>query len=98
MVEMKSFTSDSDLNLRDQYSNPAKTQDLMKLPGGASGKEPACQSTRHEMQVWFLSQEDPLEKGMENHSSIHAWRIPWTEEPGGLQYMGLQESDMTERT
>ena len=51
MVEMKSFTSDSDLNLRDQYSNPAKTQDLMKLPGGASGKEPACQSTRHEMQV-----------------------------------------------
>ena len=44
---MKSFTSDSDLNLRDRYSNPAKTQDLMKLPGGASGKEPACQSTRH---------------------------------------------------
>ena len=35
---------------------------------------------------------------MENHSSIHAWRIPWTEEPGGLQYMGLQESDMSERT
>ena len=35
-------------------------------------------------------QEDPLEKGMANHSSILAWRIPWTEEPGGLQSMGLQ--------
>ena len=99
MVEMKSFTSDSDLNLRDQDSNPAKTQDLLKLPGGASGKEPACQSTRHKrFRFDFLSQEDPLEKGMENHSSIHALRIPWTEEPGGLQYMGLQESDMTEMT
>ena len=39
-----------------------------------------------------LGQEDPLEKGMETHSSILAWRIPWTEmeEPGGLQSMGLQ--------
>ena len=37
-----------------------------------------------------LGQEDPLEKGMVTHSSILAWRIPWTEEPGGLQSMGLQ--------
>ena len=37
-----------------------------------------------------LSQEDPLEKGMATHSSILAWRIPWTEEPGGLQSMGSQ--------
>ena len=36
-----------------------------------------------------------LEKEMATHSSILAWRIPWTEEPGGLQSMGLQESDMT---
>ena len=34
--------------------------------------------------------EDPLEKGMATHSSILAWRVPWTEEPGGLQSMGLQ--------
>ena len=40
--------------------------------------------------VRFLSQDDPLEKGMATHSSILAWRIPWTEEPGGLQSMGLQ--------
>ena len=43
-----------------------------------------------ETQVWVLGQEDPLEKGMATHSSILAWRIPWTEEPGGLQPMGLQ--------
>jgi len=36
-------------------------------------------------------QEDPLEKGMSNHFSILAWRIPWTEEPGGLQSIGSQK-------
>ena len=41
-----------------------------------------------ETQVQFLGQEDPLEKGMATHSSILAWRIPWTEEPGRLQSMG----------
>ena len=40
--------------------------------------------------------EDPLEKEMATHSSILAWRIPWTEEPGGLQSMGHKELDMTE--
>ena len=39
--------------------------------------------------------EDPLEKEMETHSSILAWRIPWTEDPGRLQSRGSQESDMT---
>ena len=43
----------------------------------------------------FLCQEDPLEKEMATHSSILAWKISWTEEPGGLQSMGSQESDMT---
>ena len=41
-------------------------------------------------QVWSLGQEDPLAKGTATYSSILAWRIPWTEEPGGLQSMGLQ--------
>ena len=40
--------------------------------------------------VQFLDWEDPLEKGMAGHSSILAWRIPWSEEPGGLQFMGSQ--------
>ena len=43
-----------------------------------------------ETQVRFLGREDPLEKGMATHSSILAWKIPWTEEPGGLQSMGSQ--------
>ena len=48
---------------------------------------PALQET----QVWSLGQEvDPLEKGMATHSSILAWRIPLTEEPGGLPFMGSQ--------
>ena len=41
-------------------------------------------------QVQSLGQEDPLEKEMATCSSVHAWKIPWTEEPGGLQSMGLQ--------
>ena len=53
---------------------------------------PAVQET----QVLFLGQKDPLEKGMAAHSSILAWRIPGTEEPGGLQSMGCTELDMTE--
>ena len=46
-------------------------------------------------QIWSLGQEDPLEKEMATHSSILDYKIPWTEEPGGLQSMGLQELDMT---
>ena len=47
---------------------------------------PAMQETR----VQFLGQEDPLEKGRTTHSNILAWRTPWTEEPGGLHFMGSQ--------
>ena len=45
---------------------------------------------KQEMHVQSLGQEDPLEKEMATHSSILAWRIPWTEEPGELQSMGSQ--------
>ena len=48
-----------------------------------------------EIQVRSLGQEDPLEKEMATHSSILAWEIPRTEEPGGLQSMRSQESDTT---
>ena len=47
---------------------------------------PAMQETW----VWSLGWEEPLEKGMATHSSLLAWRIPWTEEPGGLEYLVLQ--------
>ena len=43
-----------------------------------------------ETQVRSLGGKDPLEKGMETHSNILAWKIPWTEEPGGLWFMGSQ--------
>ena len=49
---------------------------------------PAVQETQ--TQVWPLGWDDPPEEGMATHSSILAWRIPWTEKPGGLQSTGLQ--------
>ena len=48
--------------------------------------------------VQSLGQEDPLEKEMATHSRILAWRIPWTEEPGKLQYTGLQRGRLIEVT
>ena len=49
------------------------------------------------MWVRSLGREDPLEKEMVTHYRIRAWESPWTEEPGGLQSMGSQESDTTEQ-
>ena len=60
------------------------------IPGGTCGKEPGCQCKRQEIQVPSLNQENPLEEGMATHSSILAWEIPWTEEPGRLQSSGSQ--------
>ena len=57
------------------------------------GKASACNAG--ETWVQFLSGKVPLEKEMTTHSSSLAWRIPWTEEPGRLQFMGSQESDTT---
>ena len=62
--------------------------------GGSLVKNPPAM---HEMQDRPLGREDPLEKDTATHSSILAWEIPWTEEPGGLRSMGSQESDMTEQ-
>ena len=55
----------------------------MGFPGGSDSKESACN-------IGDLGWENPLEKGLATHSSILAWRIPWTEKPGGLQPMGSQ--------
>ena len=63
---------------------------ILGSPGGSDGKESACNAG--ETQDWSLGQEDPLEKGMATHSSTLAWRILWTEEPGGLQSMGVKKS------
>ena len=53
-------------------------------------KNPPANAETKETWVRSLGQEDPLEEGMAMHSSILAWRIPWTEEPGWLQSTGLQ--------
>ena len=53
---------------------------------------PVMQKMQQELQVQPLSREDPLEKEMATHSSILAWRIPWTEKPGELQSTGSQKS------
>ena len=60
----------------------------VRFPGGSNGKESAW--------IQSLGLEDPLEKGMATYSSILAWRIPWTEESGGLQYWSCNKSDRTE--
>ena len=61
--------------------------DRMGFPGGSVIKNlPMMQET----QVQSLGQEDPLEESMARHSSILAWRIPWTEKPGGLGSIGSQ--------
>ena len=66
----------------------------MGFPGGSDGKESAAMQ---ETWVRSLGQEDPPEKVMATHSSIIAWRIPWTQEPGGLESMGLQRVGVNER-
>ena len=60
-----------------------KTKTTLVFPGGSDGKESACSAGD-------LGWEDALEEGIATHSSILAWKIAWTEEPGGLQYMGSQ--------
>ena len=64
------------------------------FPGSSAGKE----SCSEEAQVQPLGGEGPLEEGMTTHSSMLAWRITWTQEPGRLPSMGSQESDTTEAT
>ena len=63
----------------------------MAFPGGAGGKKRTCQCRRHNkgrFDPWVG--KDPLEEGIATYSSILAWRIPRTKEPGGLQSVGLQ--------
>ena len=58
---------------------------MVGFPGSLVAKNPPA---KQETWVWSLGREDPLEQEMATHSSILAWEIPWTEEPGGLQSVG----------
>ena len=62
------------------------------FPGSSDSKESTCNAGDTETWVLSLGREDPLAKGMATHSRILAWKISGTEEPGGLQAMGLQTS------
>ena len=70
---------------RDRLPTPA----ILGFPGSSDSKEFACNAGDRSS---IPGLEDPLEKGKASHSSILAWRIPWTEKPGGLQSMGLQRA------
>ena len=67
-----------------------KTVILLNLMVAQWVKNPPAVQKMQETWVWSLGQEDPLEEDMETHSSTLAWRISWTEEPGGLQAIGSQ--------
>ena len=84
----------SQTRLGDQVQHSTKTMRGASLVAQMLKNLPAMQET----QVLSLGQEDPLEKGISTHSSVLAWKIPWTEEPGGLQSMGHKESDPAEAT
>ena len=81
------------LGRKDPLEKGIATNSSYSLPSGSDVKHlPAMQETW----VQFLGKEDLLEKGMATHASILAWRIPWTEKPGRLQFMGSQELDTDE--
>ena len=81
------------LSVAKGYGKPSKRKEFFRwvlfckqgFPGSSAGKASACNAGDL---VWSLGWEDPLEKGTATGSSILAWRIPWTEEPGGRQFMG----------
>ena len=82
---LRAFSSCRELGLRVAHGLVAVGSLVAGFPRGLDGKEsPVMQETR----VQSLNWEDPLEKGMATHSSILAWRIPWTEEPGSYSPSG----------
>ena len=62
----------------------------MGFPGGSAVRNPPAVQDSQETQLPSLGWKDPLEEGMAAHPGILAWRIPWTEESGGLQFIGSQ--------
>ena len=82
------------LPLSSQGLSAVLTVKTRGFPGGARGKDPACQCRRCGLETLIPGWKDPLEEGVATYSSILAWRIPWTEGPG----RGCKESDRTEAT
>ena len=75
-----------------RLTGPVFSGEARRLEGASLGPQ-MVQSLPAVQETWVpsMGQEDPLEKEMATHSSILAWKMPWTEEPGGLQSLGLQK-------
>ena len=87
----RAIVEEEDWNLTQKIYHNQRQKKGTSLVAPVVKNPPAVQETW----VRSLGREDPLEKEMATHSSIPAWKIPWTEEPGSLQSMGSQESDRT---
>ena len=94
---VRSIVSDKKVHLILIQVQPSKKMRLLNLnvPNNITGASLVAHMVKHLTTVWetwvrSLGQEDPLEKEMATHSSIHAWKITWTEEPGRLPSMGSQ--------
>ena len=86
-IQQKLETMQSSKQRKLSQSNCCLASNHWASPGGSVVKNPAA---KQEMRVQSLGCEDPLEKEMATHSRILAWKVPWTQEPGGLQTMGRQ--------
>ena len=86
------ITNSTDMSLSELRELVMDREDWCAIHGVAKSQTRLSDKLNwmQEMRLWSLRQEDPLEKGMATHSSILAWIIPWTEEPGGLQSMDSQ--------
>ena len=92
-MEMYSLGMSEPFLWNKNYIHHISHQFNLNIQGGSVVKNSPA---KQKMQVQTLDQEDPLEEGMATHSSIFAWRILWTEEPGRLQSTGSQVSDTTQ--
>ena len=98
-IKLRSETANADIKAAGSYPenstkviNKSGYSKQEGFSGSTNGKESACQYRRCKRRSFGpWDAEDPLEKGMATHSSIFGWRIPCTEEPGGLQSMGFQK-------
>ena len=81
--ESRSRMLNNSRSVQAEFLLPGSVQAESSLPGGASGESPLPVQQTQGMWVRFLGQEGPLEEEMTAHSSVLAWRVTWTEEPGG---------------
>ena len=93
-LRLCAFTVEGECSISGRGTSACQVVPGHLLEGFLGGSGRICLPVQG-MRIQSLSQKDPLEKKMATHSNILAWEIPWTEEPGGPQSVGLQELDTT---